>query len=89
MPTTRPAMAPMILNATIRSAVMDGGFPASSISRLVRPYRSRGVRRVIDEITLPANGKMSRSRADVLSCSCRMFAKLSGVTPTCVCSTVA
>ena len=69
MPTTRPAMAPMILYATIRSAVMDGGFPASSISRLVRPYDIQGVRRVIDETTLPANGKMSRSRALVLSCS--------------------
>ena len=59
-------MPKTILNATIRSAVKDGGFPASSISRFVRPYRSRGVRRVIDEITLPANGKMSRSRADAL-----------------------
>jgi hypothetical protein len=89
MPTTRPTMPKTILNATIRSAVMAGGFPASSIRRLVRPYRSRGVRRVIDETTFPANGKMSRSRADVLSCSCRTFTMLSGTSPTCVCSTVA
>ena len=82
-------MPKTILNATIRSAVKDGGFPASSISRFVRPYRSTGVRRVIDEITLPVNGKMSRSRADVLSCSSRRFAKPSAVPPTCVCSTVA
>ena len=89
MPTTTPTMPKTILNATIRSAVKDGGFPASSISRFTRRYRSRGVWRVIDEITLAVNGKMSRSRDDDLSCSFRRFATLSAVPPTCVCSTVA
>jgi len=86
-PTKRPAMPPTILNATIRSAVNAGGFPASTISRFTRPYRSRGVTRVIEEITLPANGSTSRSRADLLSCSFRRFAMLSAVSPTCVRST--
>src|SRR5215213_2780419 len=86
IPRMMPATAPMILNATMRSASRPAGLPASTSLRLMRPYMSSGVSRKIRRPARPAAGTTVRSNTLPESCSSRRSTESTAVVPAADCS---